>query len=71
MQPPAQRHKNQLNDCGRQTVEVEIEVILSCYLHQTLKKHINHVYQNQTCIDVIDVGVSAFSECFLLLLILL
>ena len=26
MQPPAQRHKNQLNDCGRQTVEVEVEV---------------------------------------------
>ena len=34
MQPPAQRHKNQLNDCGRQTVEVEVEVedkgLLSC-----------------------------------------
>ena len=26
MQPPAQRHKNQLNDCVRQTVEVEVEV---------------------------------------------
>ena len=49
-------HKRQISSCT---------IILSIY--QTLKKHINHVYQNQTCIDVIDVGVSAFSECLLLL----
>ena len=48
-------HKRQRSSCT---------IILSI-IYQTLKKHINHVYENQTCIDVIYVGVSAFSECFL------
>ena len=37
----------------------------TCRLLYLYSIRVNHAYQNQTCIDVMDVGVSAFSECFL------
>ena len=48
MQPPAQRHKNQLNDCGRQTVEVEVE---------------DRIFQERGIVEIAEQTFSANRKC--------